>query len=59
LASLSATETKEMSESDLPFNVLGRDQVQIISQAVLRVANECPSRLSIEGIATCARFGAV
>jgi hypothetical protein len=47
LAPVSPTETEEMSESDLPFNVLGRNEIQTIRQAILCVAKECPSRLPI------------
>jgi len=44
LASLSAAQAEEVSESEMPFNVLGRNQIQSIPRAILRVATERQAR---------------
>jgi hypothetical protein len=35
-----AAKTEEVSESGLPFNVLGRNQIQSITRAIFCVAND-------------------
>jgi hypothetical protein len=47
LASLSAAKAEEVSESELPFNVLGRNQIQSIPRAIICVANERQARCSM------------
>ena len=53
LASVSATKTEEMPESDLPFHVLGRNQIHFVNRTILRVSKECPSRLPMNHAKFC------